>query len=365
MDIHKVTLHHIEMHLKKPFAASYGTISKRPFILVEMEDEMGQKGWGECAAFAVPWYTEETINGAWHVLEDILIPEVFQKTFSHPSDLNEELSQYKRNYMAKASLDEAIWDLYAKREEKSLANLIGGHRESVKAGVVVGIQPIPEMLGMIEEYLAEGYERVKVKIMPGKDKEILEPIRERFPDLQLLADGNSAYTLDDLDKLKQLDEFNLMMIEQPLGSDDIIEHATLQKSLNTPICLDESITSYESAKKAIELKSCQVINLKIGRVGGITAAKRIHDLCVEHDIPVWCGGLLESGIGRAHNVALATLDNFVFPGDLSASSRYWEEDIVKPEWVVKNGEIKVPEGIGIGVNINYGLLEKVTIRKEA
>ncbi|WLR50319.1 o-succinylbenzoate synthase [Bacillus tianshenii] len=364
MEIRKITLHHIEMNLKMPFAASYGTITKRPFIIVEMEDEEGQTGWGECAAFAVPWYTEETINGAWHILEDVFIPEVFQKPLGRPEDLLEELSLYKRNYMAKSALDEAVWDLFAKRQKKPLAEVIGGKRKQVKAGVVVGIQPVSDMLKAIDEYLAQGYERVKVKIKPGKDREILAPIRERFPNLPLMADANSSYTLNDIEDLQALDEYNLLMIEQPLGFDDIIEHSLLQKQIQTPICLDESITSYESAKKAVQLGGCKVVNLKIGRVGGITAAKRIHDLCKEHNIPVWCGGLLESGIGRAHNVAISTLDNFVYPGDLSASSRYWEQDIVKPEWTVQNGTMQVPDQHGIGVIVDRGFLERLTVRKE-
>lgn len=366
MNIRRITLHHIRLQLKTPFAASYGTYTDRDTLLVEMTDENGETGWGECVAFATPWYTEETLDTAWLMMRQFLIPAVLEKPVGHPSGLPARFAFVRRNPMAKAGLEQACWDLYAKRTGVPLARALGGTRREVEAGVAVGLQNGTDgLISAIEEYLAEGYRRIKVKIKPGQDAELLRAIRSRFPDLALLADANSAYTLNDVDRLKALDGFGLLMIEQPLDADDIVDHAALQRELATPVCLDESIAGFADARRALDLGSCRVINIKSGRVGGLTEAKQIHDLCEARGVPVWCGGMLESGIGRAHNIALASLPNFTIPGDLSASSRYWERDVVFPEVTVREGNIPVPDGPGIGFEVDREYLEHVTVRKES
>lgn len=362
--IKKVTLHHIRMNLKNPFTTSYGSYTERDLIITEIQDNDGIIGWGEGVAFSTPWYTEETVKTSWHMMEDFLIPFLFNKKINHPSELVQRYAIIKRNQMAKAAIEQAVWDLYAKKQNKSLSNVIGGSRKAIEAGVAIGIQPKDTLLKTIEERLEEGYKRLKVKIKPDQDYKLLKDIRTAFPNVPLMADANSAYSLADMDRLKSLDEFQLMMIEQPLASDDIIDHARLQSELKTPICLDESIVTYADARKAIEIGSCQVINIKIGRVGGITEAKRIHDLCQQKGVPVWCGGMLETGIGRAHNIALASLPNFQLPGDISASSRYWYEDIVYPEFHVEDGMISVPNQPGIGVTVDRQKLQKYTVSKK-
>mgnify|MGYP001240249005 FL=1 len=359
------TLYHIQMKLKSPFTASYGSVLDRDFILVELCDNSGLSGWGECSAFSFPWYTEETIKTAWHMLEDFLIPALFKHDIAHPDQLAALFRPIRGNNMAKAALEEAVWDLYAKNKNLPLATLFGGTRQQIEVGAAVGIQPSEKkLLEAIERYVSEGYKRIKVKIKPGMEDAILSIIRAHFPDLPLVADANSAYSLNDVDRLKSLDRYNLLMIEQPLAPDDIVDHAKLQKVLKTPICLDESITSFHDAKQALALQSCQIINIKISRVGGIAEAIRIHHLCKENDIPVWCGGMLESGIGRAHNIALSSLPNFVLPGDTSASSRYWETDIISPEVHIKDGLINVSDQAGIGYHIDRKQLEKYTLFKK-
>lgn len=364
MKLKQITLHHIRMNLKTPFSASNATYTDRDFIIVEAEDQNGIIGWGEGVAFSSPWYTEETVKTTWHMLEDFLIPITFHLKINDPKEISKQFKLIRRNFMAKAAIEEAIWDLYAKQENKALSAIMGGSKTRVEAGVAVGIQSIRDMLLSIEAFLDEGYRRIKVKIKPGADIELIKAIREEFPGVLLMADANSSYTLKDIDRLKAIDEFQLLMIEQPLGVDDIMDHAKLQRQLKTPICLDESITTLEDTRKALELDSCRVVNIKMGRVGGIHEAKQIHDLCYEKNIPVWCGGMLETGIGRAHNLALSSLDNFILPADLSASSRYWYEDIVEPEFFVEDGFIDVPVGVGIGVTVNRKRLEKFTVRKQ-
>lgn len=363
MKIKKITLYHIQMKLITPFITSIGHVEDRELILVEVEDVNGVIGWGEVVAFSSPWYTEETVKTAWHMLEDFLIPIVLNQEIDHPTCVAELFSNLKRNNMAKSGLEGAIWDLYAKQRNLPLARVIGGVYDKIESGVVVSLTTVEETLQKLADRIEEGYKRIKIKIKPGQDYELLKTIRHHFPDIPIMADANSAYSLDDLDHLKKFDEFDLMMIEQPLHSDDIIDHAKLQKELKTSICLDESITSFEDAKKAIELGSCRVINIKIGRVGGLTEAKKIHDYCNDHHIPVWCGGMLETGISRAHNIALASLPNFTIPGDISASSRYWEKDIIIPEVTVQNGYIEVPTGPGIGFEVNRELVNKFTLKK--
>jgi o-succinylbenzoate synthase len=364
MEMMKVTLHVVEMPLKVPFQTSYGIYEKRTCILVEVEEKDGMIGWGECVAFSEPWYTEETVQTSYHMLKDFFIPHMFQQQCSNPRDLNRVLTSYKRNNMAKASLENALWDLQAKKQTKSLTSVFGGRRDEIEVGVVVGLGEIHEMIQRIHAYVEEGYTRVKVKISPERDYVLLKEIRREFPTLPLMVDANSAYTIRDIDQLKRLDEFALLMIEQPFGDNDFLNHRLLQQAIQTPICLDESIHSLEDAKIAAVLKSCRVINIKSGRVGGFEEAIKIHNYCLEENIPVWCGGMIETGIGRAGNIALSTLPNFTIPGDVSASSRHWEEDIIYPEITLQNGKLKVSSESGIGYEINRKRLETVTIHKE-
>ncbi len=362
MHIKSISLHHIEMELKTPFAASAGTTKTREFIIVEAKEKDGAIGWGECSAFASPWYTEETIQTAWHMLIDFLIPLVLNEPIGHPDDLQNRFQSIKRNNMAKAAIEQAIWDVYAKCKHQPLFELLGGKKTNIEVGAAIGIQQDEKtLLNTIERHIEQGYKRIKVKIKPGLEDAILAPIRKHFPTLPLMADANASYTLQDIDRLKKLDEYRLLMIEQPLAENDFVEHAHLQKQLNTPICLDESINSYHDAFQAIHLKSCQIITIKTAKVGGLTAAKQIHDLCQAKNIPVWCGGMLDSGIGRAHNLALSSLENFKLPGDASASSRYWERDIITPEVTVIDGSIKLPNAAGIGYEIDRKTLKSVTL----
>lgn len=365
MNLASVKLYVIKMKLKSPFLTHLGTVSEREGIIVEVRDSDGIAGYGEGVAFSTPWYTEETVQTSLHMLSDLLIPLVKKHPIEHPADAADLFKPIRRNQMAKAALETALWDLFAKRKGQPLATLLGATRKAIPSGVVVATDSAANALRQIDRYLQEGYQRVKVKIHPGQDIDFLAEIRRHYPDLPMMADANSAYTLKDIDRLKALDDFHLLMIEQPLAHDDLIEHAELQKALHTPICLDESIVTFEDARKAVEYGSCKVINIKMGRVGGLTEAKRIHDYCFEKNIPVWSGGMIEFGVSRAHNIALAALPGFSIPGDISASNRFWEEDIILPEVTVKNGMVEVPLEPGIGFNINQKRLEETTIwRKE-
>lgn len=362
MEIKSIILRQIKMDLLTPFTTSVGTEYDKEFILVEMKSKTGLSGWAESVSIIEPIYNEETVKTNWHIMSDFLIPLLLQEPIEHPDDVSERFKHIRGNFNAKAALECAVWDLYARENNLSLAKALGGVKDRIEVGVSVGIQKSEKvMLQQIENYLNEGYKRIKVKIKPNWDIHILKAIRKEFPHIQLMADANCAYTLDDIDHLRALDEFNLTMIEQPLDCDDIIDHARIQKMLQTPICLDESIHSVEDARKAIELGSCKIINLKIGRVGGLTESKKIHDLCEKHGIPVWCGGMLEAGIGRAHNVAITTLSNFTLPGDTAPSSHYWKQDIIMPEVEMDNGYIYVPEGPGIGYEPNKARIEEVTM----
>lgn len=366
MKIVRVVLRHLSMKLKAPFTTSFGTTTEKQFLLVEAYDEAGNVGYGESTAMLDPFYNEETLKTNHHLLRDYLIPLVLGKDLAHPDDCINLFLPVRRNMMAKAALEGAIWDLYAKRENLSLSRAIGGEKTSIAVGVSIGIQPdIPAMLKQVEGFLAEGYQRMKVKIKPGFDIDVIAAIRKEFGQIPLMADANSAYTLADSERLKQLDQFDLMMIEQPLAHDDIVDHALLQRQMNTPICLDESIHTVDDARKALDLGSCRIINIKVGRVGGLSLSRQIHDLCLEQSIPVWCGGMLESGVGRAHNVAITTLPGFTLPGDTSGSNRYWYEDIIEPEVVVKNGFIEVPATPGIGYQVNQKKLDAVTQASES
>jgi O-succinylbenzoate synthase len=365
MKITEMTIRHLQMKLKAPFTTSFGTFTDRDFLVLEAKDEQGTIGWGESVAFHSPWYNEETLKTNWHVLEDYLIPLILNKEMNHPDDVSEIFEPIRKNYMAKSTIEGAIWDIYAQQTNQSLAQALGGTKNKIEVGISIGIQhSIDELVVLVDGYVKEGYKRIKVKIKPGWDVDVMRTLRKTFPDVAIMADANSAYRLEDAELLKQLDEFNLTMMEQPLASDDIIDHATLQKQMTTPICLDESIHSVEDARKAVELGATKIINIKIGRVGGLTEAKKIHDYCAAHHIPVWCGGMLESGIGRAHNVALTTLPNFILPGDTASSNRYWEKDIIEPEVVAVDGYIEVPTTAGIGYEVNVDTMESFTVDKK-
>lgn len=362
MSLKKVTLHKLNMRLKFPFRTSFGTLQDKEFFIIEAIDTSGNSGFGESVAFPSPWYTEETTATNEHVMKEFLIPMLQNTPINHPDDVTDIFMPIKRNNMAKAAIEGAIWDLYAKQQGQTLAEALGGMKSIIDVGVSLGIQPtVTELLEDIEDHIEQGYKRIKMKIKPGQDLEVLKEVRYRFPSTPIMVDANSAYTLDDIDHLKKFDELDLMMIEQPLAHDDIVDHAKLQQEINTPICLDESIHSYDDARLAIELGSCKIINVKIGRVGGLTEAKRIHDLCQEKNLPIWCGGMLEAGVGRAHNIALTTLPNFTMPGDTAGSSRYWEKDIIKPEVVVNDGTITVPTMPGIGYEIDRTTLKAFSV----
>lgn len=364
LSIEKIKLHKLNMRLKNPFTTSFGTMQDRHFFITEAIDHHGNRGFGESVAFISPWYSEETVETNLHVMRDFLIPLLKENDLNHPDDVSEIFTPIKGHQMAKSALEGAIWDLYAKQRNKTLAEALGGERKEIDVGVSIGIkESIEDLLTEIEENLQAGYKRIKIKIKPGYDIDVLKEVRKVYPDVPIMADANSAYTLDDINHLKQLDELDLMMVEQPLASDDIVDHATLQRAIETPVCLDESILSLEDTRKAIELGSCKIINIKIGRVGGLTEAKKIHDYCVEHNIDVWCGGMLEAGVGRAHNIALTTLNGFTLPGDTAGSSRYWEEDIITPEVIAENGVIKVSDQPGIGYNIDEEALKQLTVEK--
>jgi O-succinylbenzoate synthase len=362
MKLRQITVRHLQMQLLAPFTTSFGTFQTKDFLLLEAVDEDGVRGFAESVAFHVPWYNEETLQTNWHMLEDYMIPLLLREPIKHPDDVSRRFAFIRKNNMAKSALEGAIWDLYAKKNGLTLARALGGEKKQIEVGVSIGIQKsTTDLLRVVGRAVDEGYRRIKVKIKPGWDVDVMREVRKHFPDVPLMADANSAYTLDHIDHLKQLDEFNLTMIEQPLASDDIIDHATLQARMETPICLDESIHSVEDARKAITLGSCKIINIKIGRVGGLTEAKRIHDLCQAQNIPVWCGGMLESGVGRAHNIAITTLNNFIMPGDTAASSRYWARDIIDPEVTVENGLITVPDAPGIGYEVNRRQVDAYTV----
>ncbi len=365
MRIREVTLRELRMKLVAPFETSMDRTDVRRFLLIQADVD-GVIGWGECVAGETPFYSPETSGTAWHILRDFLWPMIEGKEFAAASEVWDLLGHVRGHNMAKASLEAAVWDAEAKQKGVPLSKLIGGTREEIASGVSIGIKAsLDELAAAVQNELAAGYQRIKIKIKPGKDLEPVRRLRQDFPRIKLMVDANSAYTLQDWPLLKQLEGFYLMMIEQPLGWDDLYSHVELQKKLDTPICLDECIHTEEQARAAIELGACKIINIKLGRVGGHTVSRRIHDLCERHGIPVWCGGMLESGIGRAHNIALSTLPNFTLPGDVAGSKRYWEEDIILPEVSVSpQGTIRVPTAPGIGFEPRLDLIDKFTVRKE-
>jgi O-succinylbenzoate synthase len=365
MQIDAIEIRHIRMRLTAPFETSFGVESDREALLVcvyagELE------GWGEVVASAKPLYSYETVQTASHVLRDFLLPDLLKRPFEHPADLEARWSSIRGHNMAKAGAESACWDLWARSQGRSMAQALGGQKDEVLVGISLGIQPsIDATLERVQAAVQRGYGRVKLKIKPGWDVEMVGAVREAFPQLALMADANSAYTLDDAPLLKRLDAFGLTMIEQPLAHDDIFDHRKLQAQLETPICLDESIHSPAHAAAAIELGSCRIINIKPGRVGGLQASRRIHDICAQHGLPVWCGGMLETGIGRAHNVALASLPNFRLHSDISESARYYHQDLVAPEFVLKaDSTLSVPDGPGIGVTVLPERLAAATLASQ-
>ncbi|CAH0346782.1 o-succinylbenzoate synthase [Bacillus sp. CECT 9360] len=365
MNIVSVSLKIISAPLKSPFETHLETVRVRESIIIKAVDRDGTVGYGEAVPFSSPWYTEETIQTCYHMLKDFIVPKLLAMDLNHPSELADIWDGIRRNAMAKSGMEQAIWDLYAKQEGVYLGKLFGGAKQKVAAGVVIATDSIETALRQIEDFQAEGYQRFKMKISPDNDVRLLAEIRRHYPEITLMADANSSYTLNDMDHIKKLDAFKLQMIEQPLRHDDIIDHSLLQRAIKTPICLDESICSLHDAYSALRLGSCRIINIKMGRVGGWTEAVRIHDLCLENDVPVWCGGMIEFGISRAHNIALSSLEGFTIPGDLSSSARYWEEDIVDPEVQVKDGHIFVPDKPGIGFEVNEKQLELKTTFRES
>src|SRR5262245_6513884 len=349
MRLRQITLREIHMALVTPFETSFGSVRERRILLLEAGLD-GISGWGEVVAGETPFYHPETVETAWHILRDFIWPMLQGQEIRSAGEVWGRLERIRGHNMAKAGLEAALWDAEARCRVVPLWKLLGGTREEIPCGVSIGIRPtLEELTGAVEGALRAGYQRIKIKIKPGWDVQPVARLREKFPHIRLMVDANSAYRLEDWPRLKQLEAYYLMMIEQPLGWDDFYAHAELQRKLETPICLDECIQSEEHARAAMELGACRIINLKLGRVGGYTPARRIHDLSAAHQIPVWCGGMLESGIGRAHNIALSTLPNFSLPGDVSASRRYWEEDIIEPAVeVTPQGTIRVPTGPGIG-----------------
>jgi O-succinylbenzoate synthase len=365
MRIDAIILRELHMPLLRPFETSFGVTRNRRVLLVEIQSE-GLTGWGECTVGERPHFSGESTESAWAVITQELGPMLAAENPQHGGDCPRIFWRVRDNRMAKAALENAIWDLEAQREGVSLSHLLGGVLDVIPCGVSLGIQKsIPELLDVIERELEAGYQRIKLKCKLGWDVEVFERVRNRWPGIMLSCDANSAYRLHDADHIQSFDAFDLLMVEQPLWHDDFYFHALLQKRMNTAICLDESIRNRRDALAAIEMESCRIINIKLGRVGGFSEAIAVHNVAQERGIPVWCGGMLESGVGRSHNIALSTLENFTLPGDVSASSRYFAEDIIEPEVTVsRKGEIAIPDSPGRGYEVKADLIERLTVRKE-
>ncbi len=353
MKIEQITLHHVSMPLVSPFETSFGRSLERECIIISIQAE-GITGYGECVADRDPGYSYETTGTAWHILKDFLIPSLLGQDVKDAADFQRRAESIRGHHLAKAGVEMALWDWLGKMEGKSLKQLLGSIREKVDVGVSVGLQASPEVLvKTVGSYLSQGYGRIKIKIKPGRDVGDAKAVRQAFPDIRLQVDANSAYTLETAESLLPMDAMNLLLIEQPLFEDDIWEHHYLQEKFRTPICLDESIITPRHARAALDMKSCRIINIKAGRVAGISQAVAIHDLCRERGVPVWCGGMLETGIGRASNLALASLPGFVLPADISASDRYYKKDITHERFTLNpDSTITVPEGPGLGVTVD-------------
>lgn len=369
LQLNRIELREIRLPLREPFRISSGVVRERRIPVLELTDIDGVKVWSECVALETPMYNAEAIDTAWHAIVEWVAPRILGRSFTHPRDVFPVLEQdFRGNLMAKAAIEMGMWNLEARRAGIPLAKLIGGTRAEIATGISLGIMPTPEALvEKARSAFAEGYRKIKIKIAPGRDVAYVRAVREALgADAPLMADANNAYQLNDASLLAGLDDLGLMMIEQPLAWDDLMQHSRLQRMLRTPLCLDESITSVERAADMVDLDAGRIINVKPGRVGGFAGSLAIHDFCVAHNIPVWCGGMLESGIGRAYNVALASLPGFTKPGDLSPSSRYWERDVVTPEWTMdSSGMVKVPlDAPGLGVEVDVGRLDDLTVRRQ-
>jgi O-succinylbenzoate synthase len=367
--IDTLTLREIHLPLREPFTISSGTVSTRRILLLELTSAEGATTWSECVAGESPNYSPETVDTCTLAIRQWIAPRVLGQSFLHPDDVAPALAKdFRGHHMAKAAVEMGVWALAAVQDGVSLAQLIGGMRNKIATGISLGIQPTPnDLVKKVEGALADGYRKVKIKIQPGSDLEFLQAAREAAgSEATLMADANNAYTAADFDHLARMDDLDLIMIEQPLAWDDVVQHARLQRRLRTPICLDESITGRDRAIDMIALGSGRIINIKPGRVGGFAESRAIHNVCAQHEIPVWCGGMLESGIGRAYNVALASLPNFRLPGDVSPSARYWEQDIVTPEWTMDaDGMVDVPvQEPGLGVTVDVDRIEDLTVQKE-
>ena len=363
MKIERIELREIHLPLVAPFETSFGPTTERHIIIVKVFSA-GLIGWGECTVGENPFYNHESTESCWATIRDYVAPMILGKEIASPAEVTALTNRIRGNKMARGAVEAAIWDLEARQQNLPLWKLLGGTLEEITCGVSIGLQPTDaELLKKIETEVAAGYQRIKIKIKPGRDYEMTKAVRKEFPNIKLTVDANSAYTLSDVELLKKLDEFDLLLIEQPLAYDDIIDHAELQAQVKTAICLDESILSVDDARKALKLNACCIINIKLGRVAGHTEAQKIEAYCRARNIPVWCGGMLEAGIGRAHNIAMSTLAGFTLPGDVSASKRYWSEDIITPEVeVTPHGTIIPPNGVGIGFEVNEKRIAALTVR---
>ena len=365
MKIEQIELRHLVMRLVAPFETSFGVEQDRACIIVAMRAG-GFTGYGECVAAVEPGYSYETAMTAWHILSDFLVPAVLGQELTDIPSFIAHYARVRGNPLAKAGLEMAAWDVLGQAQERSLAQMLGGGLDRVEVGVSVGIQPTTAALvERVGRYIAEGYARIKIKIKPGRDLTDARAVRAAYPSIRLQVDANSAYQLADAPLFQQMDDLNLLLIEQPLGEDDIYDHSRLQPQLRTPICLDESILSADHARAAIELGACRIINIKAARVSGLFEGKKVHDLCQERGVPVWCGGMLETNIGRASNLALASLPGFTLPGDVSATSRYYAQDIADPPFVLNpDSTLSVPTGPGLGVQVNQQNLERFTVKRQ-
>lgn len=366
LELKRIELREIELPLKWPFETSFGRTTRRRIMIVRAFDKSGAYGYGECTAPEDPFYNHETIDTAWTIVTDFVGPILATARIQSADEVNGALARIRGNRMAKGGVEAAVWDLEAKLAGKPLWQHIGGKRNEIACGVSIGLQASTDaLLEKVAREVEAGYQRIKIKIKPQQDVTLVAAVRSRYPEIKLSVDANSAYSLEDIDLLKTLDQYSLLMIEQPLAPGDLVDHAKLQREINTPICLDESILTVADARHARELGSCRIVNIKLGRVGGHTEARSIQEFCASSGTPVWCGGMLESGVGRAHNIAMSTLEGFTLPGDVSASARYWEEDIIEPPVTVSTqGTITVPTGSGIGYKVNEGRVESLVKRRE-
>jgi len=365
MRVDSIILRKLQMRLKAPFETSFGVTHTRPVLLVEVQSD-GISGWSEVTATEGPFYNAESVDIAALVLREFLMPRVLGKSFATAAQVRDAFAAIRGHEMARAGIENAVWDIEAQQRGLPLWKLLGGTQQEISCGVSLGLQSTPEeLLEKVAPELAAGYQRIKIKIKSGKDREFIAAVRKAHSDILLSVDANSAYTLDDLEHLRSFDEFNLLMIEQPLWWDDLYAHSKLQKQIRTRLCLDESIAHLRDAQTAVELGACGIINVKLGRVGGFSSARDIQAYCLSKNIPVWCGGMLECGIGRAHNIAASTLPGYTLPGDISASARYWVEDIIEPEvTVTPQGTIRVPQSPGLGYHIRHDLIERWTVEKQ-